>query len=249
MPIEISNGSILFDSVLAGRWRLLMVKPGRDPVPFVQTEEDTWGAVPLGEKEIGLFAGRVGKQGSWTVVLASAADGRIVRRLEATNGDSWGLAASPDARNLYYIQSRDIWTVPVAGGPPHKLVAGDAVAPDPNGQDLIVLRTEKDAVHLFRVPLPGGAEQPIPFHSEMRLGLYLASNAVGKDGRILVNVKSLDSRWYQVGILDSKTGKVERLVVPYSGDILYPGWTPDGRILADGSPIRATLWRYRRETK
>jgi hypothetical protein len=114
---------------------------------------------------------------------------------------------------------------------------------------LIVTRSEKDAVHLFRVPLSGGAEQPIPFRSELRIQGILAPNAVGKDGRILVAVRSLDSSWVEVGILDPRTGKVQRLAISYSGDIGSPGWTPDGHILADASRTQAGLWRYRREGK
>ncbi len=68
-------------------------------------------------------------------------------------------------------------------------------------------------------------------------------------GRILVDGGFMDSWWNQVGVLDPKTGKVQRLAVPYSGDVGAAGWTPDGRILAPGQRLQAGLWRYRKETK
>ena len=126
-------------------------------------------------------------------------------------------------------------------GPPRKLAAGDAVAPDPNGQDLIVMRAEKDAVQLFRVPISGGAEQQIPFLTEMRLIGNWAPNAVGKDGRILVDVQSLDSWWDEVGILNPRTGKVTRLAIPYSGDILPPAGRPTAAFWPSGAYAGRTL--------
>jgi hypothetical protein len=123
------------------------------------------------------------------------------------------------------------------------------VAPNPNGQDLIVMRSQKDGNHLVRVPLSGGAEQPIPFASDLSLQGYFAPNAVGKDGRIVVIVEALDSWWAEVGVLDPRTGKLQKLTVPYSGDLIDAGWTPDGRILAAGLRMQASLWRYRKETK
>jgi hypothetical protein len=252
--IQISDGRILFLSGHAGRLRLLVARPGKDPVPFVQTEEETQEAVRLGENEVALVARQVGEEGPFNLVVASAADGRIVRRLGATHGATQGpplanLAASPDAKTLYYSASGSIWAFPVAGGVPRKLAAGDSVAADSNGRDLIVMRSERDAVHLFRVPLSGGAEQPIPLRSTLLIRGPLCANAVGKDGRILVDGETPDSWFDEVGILDPRTGKVEILAIPYSGDIWFPGWTPDGHILAVGARMQAGLWRYRPETK
>src|SRR5438876_788168 len=79
------------------------------------------------------------------LVVASAAAGRIIRRLgEAAKGRS-GLAASPDGKTLYYSESGSIWAIPAADGPARKLTAGDRVAPDPNGVDLIVTRQDEKA--------------------------------------------------------------------------------------------------------
>ncbi len=246
-PTQISNGRVLFVSVLSGRAKLLMTKPGKEPAPFAQTEEDIFGLNPMGEKELILRVGKLDQDAGSMLVVASAADGRIVRRLEVTKDLAIAsFAASPDASTVYYSASGSIWSLPVAGGAPRKLAAGDGVASDPNGRDLIVTRNEKDAVHLVRVPVSGGSEQPIPLTSNLRL-LYIGPNPVGKDGRILVAVQSLDSWWNEIGILDPRTGHVEKLTVPYSGDIDNASWTPDGRILAVGSRMQAGLWRYRRE--
>jgi hypothetical protein len=102
-PIQVSNGRILFSSLLSGDPRLMMARPGKDLVPFVQTDENTCCAVPLGQKEIVLRASKVGDDRIATLVVASATDGRIVRRLEAPKGLLRRFAASPDAATVYYI--------------------------------------------------------------------------------------------------------------------------------------------------
>jgi len=109
------------------------------------------------------------------------------------------------------------------------------------------MRYEKEGYRLVRISLPGGAETPISLQSDFRLIGSLSPNAVHRDGRILVGVQSLGSWWDEVAILDPQTGKLQKLDIPYAGDVDYPGWTGDGRIMAQGFPMRASLWRFRRE--
>jgi hypothetical protein len=242
------DGRVLLMSTRSGRSLLVAAKPGKDPMPFVQTEEET--AAPfavIGEREI---AFEMGLPPNNTLAIASVSDGRMVRRLLSTKGlVISSLAASPDGGTLYYVVSGNIWAIPSAGGEPRQVASGDEVVADPNGRELIVVRHEKDGFHLVRMSLPSGAEVRIPFQSEFQFNGLLSANAVHPDGRILVYIQSADSWWDQVGILEPKTGKVKKLDIPYSGDIDQAGWTRDGRIMAQGFPMRSSLWRFRKEGK
>jgi hypothetical protein len=230
----------------SGRPRLLAARPGKDPIPFVQTQEETsWPFVVMGEREIAFEMGVAPNQ---TLAVASASDGRMLRRLSATQGLTVvSLASSPDGNTLYYVASGTVWSIPATGGEPRKIVAGDEVTADPSGRQLIVMRYEKEGYRMVRVSLPDGTETPLPFQSGFRLISEISPTAVNRDGRMLVGVQSPDSWWDEVATLDLKTGKVVKLEIPYSGDIDFPGWTPDGRIIAHGFPMRASLWRFRKE--
>jgi hypothetical protein len=46
-------------------------------------------------------------------------------------------------------------------------------------------------------------------------------------------------------VLDPRSGKLERIPVNFTGDIVGPGWLRDGRILTSGWPLKSTLWRFR----
>jgi eukaryotic-like serine/threonine-protein kinase len=260
-PVQLSDGRILVSVSVSGRDVLMASKPGNTPTPFVQTEDETWSPTELpasksGNIEVAFLTGRSADRKTWQIAIASARDGRIVRRLNGGTGAvSENIAVSPDGVTLYYVAAGAVWSVPTADGAPSKITEGDAVAADPNGRDLIVLRHEKEAAHLYRVPLHGGASGPagnesmIPFSSDLRLRSNFAPDSVNKDGRILVDVQALDSWWDEPGILDPRTGKVERLKLTYFGDIFAPSWTPDGHILGRGQPLRASLWRFRKENR
>ena len=65
------------------------------------------------------------------------------------------------------------------------------------------------------------------------------------DGRIAITVVRKDSWWDEPAILDPKTGQVEKLTVPYSGDAFSVGWTPDGAMVSAALPMHGSLWRFR----
>ena len=50
-------------------------------------------------------------------------------------------------------------------------------------------------------------------------------------------------------VLDPKTGKLEKVLVPYDADMLFPGWTSDGRIITMALPLKAGIWRFRAEAQ
>jgi len=238
------DGRVLLPSVSAGRTRLLAAKPGGEATPLIETKEET--SVPacrVGEDEIAFLLGPPSRA---VVALASVADGRIIRRLSGIPGDEViDLTASPDGKTLYYVASRTVWAIPAVGGQPRQICPGDGVAADPNGKDLIVQIYERDSVRLLRVAASGGPGKPISFRSGLRMApVTLGPNAVGKDGRVVLSVAMADAWFYGVGILDPRSGKLGRIPVNFTGDLLAPGWQDDGRILTSGWPLKISLWRF-----
>lgn len=88
----------------------------------------------------------------------------------------------------------------------------------------------------------------IPFRSnEFSLTpVSLSPNAVNRDGRLVLQVFTLDSWFFEVAVLDPDTGKVERVAAQYAGDMAMPGWAEDGQIVSLGIPLRANVWRFQR---
>ena len=242
---QIADGRVLLDSIVAGRSRLLLAKPGGDAVPLNATKEATSGpACRVGEGEVAFLLGPHDKA---EVAVASIGDGRIVRRLKGVQGsDVRALVASPDGATLYYVASRTVWAIPTTDGQPRPIGPGDGVAVDTNGKDLIVQLFEKEGVRLVRVPASGGTEEPIPLQGALRLApVNMGPNAIGKDGRALVSIATPDYWFYGAGILDLRNGKLDRIPLNFTGDLLGLGWQSDGRILSTGWPLKARLWRFR----
>ena len=238
------DGRVLLPTVFAGRTRLLAAKPGGEATPLIETKEET--SVPacrVGESEIAFV---LGTHNDAVLAVASIADGRIERRLSGVPGNEViDLAASPDGKTLYYVASRTVWAVPTSGGQPRRICPGDGVAADPNGKDLIVQIYEKESVRLLRVAASGGPGEQIPCRSTLRMApVTLGPGAVWKDGRVVLSVAMADSWFYGVGILDPRNGKLERVPLSFTGDLLAPGWQDDGRILTSAWPLKISLWRF-----
>jgi Tol biopolymer transport system component len=184
------------------------------------------------------------------VALVSVTTGRVVQRLESTHGIAMGaMAASPDGKTIYYSSDATVWAVSVDGGEPRKIGLGENLAAHPNGKEIVATRDDGTRMGLYHIPVSGGAEQRIPFNTDLLLSPMLSPAAIRSDGRIAVTVLRPDSWWDETGILDPATGKVERLNVPYSGDSMAPAWTADGRMISSGLLIEGSLWRFRKETK
>ena len=76
----------------------------------------------------------------------------------------------------------------------------------------------------------------------------LATNAVGKDGKILVTTALNANTWYwQISVFDPKNGTAKNVPTDFAGDILYGGWTSDGQILAMGVNTEGSIWRFRHQ--
>jgi hypothetical protein len=210
----------------------------------VDTAEETRPpAALLPNNEVAFVAGTGSDQ---TIAIASAREGRIIRRLRGVRGeDVTRLAASADGKTIFYTTAGNVWAIPAADGRPRKICTGDGVAVDPNGKDLIVNLNERAAIRLLRVPISGGPGQDIRVQGDLLIGeVPLGGNGVRKDGKILVGV-SRDSWFFSLATLDPATGKLTRVPLNYTGDLYLSSWASDGRILAMGALMRARLWRFR----
>jgi Tol biopolymer transport system component len=249
-PLALPDGRVLFSSAVAGRETLLVAAAGKNPVPFVETDEQTSGPIAmLGGQNVAFRIGQGNDHKTWMIGVASIGDGRIVKRSDAARGLTrvYGAAGSPDGKTLYLISDGNLFAAPVDGGEPRKLGRAEAVAANPNGQDVVVMRTEKDGPQLVRFPLAAGAaEQVLPFNAPLLLNAAFSPAAVRADGRISITVLRKNSWWDEPAILDPKTGQVEKLTVPYDGDAFCVGWTPDGAMISVGQPMHGSLWRFRR---
>jgi len=242
---QIADGRVFLDLIVAGRSRLLLAKPGGDAVPFIATKEETSGpACPVGDGEVAFL---LGPHGNTVVAVASISDGRVVRRLQGIKGSGIeNLVASRDGKTLYYVSSNTVWAIPSTDGEPRRIGPGDAVTTDPHGKDLIVQLREKEGVRLARVPDSGGSEEPIALQGALRLApVEMNSSAIDKDGRALVSIATPDNWFYGAGILDMRSGKLNKIPLNFTGDVVGLGWQSDGRILASGWPLKAKLWRFR----
>jgi len=244
-PVEFPDGRLLLPTLLSGHSRLLIGKPGGNFFPLVDTAEETHQpAVSLPDNQAAFIAGTGADQ---MIVIASAGEGRIIRRLSGSKGASVNnLAASPDGRTLYYTVDGTLWAIPADDGTPHKISAGDGVAVDPDGKGLIVDLMEKTGVRLVRVPLPSGPEQDVNVQRDLTINpIALGANALRKDGKLLIGVEAADSWFFNQAVLDVASGKLTRVPLNFTGDILYSGWTNDGRILAFGELMHSHIWRFR----
>jgi sugar lactone lactonase YvrE len=221
----------------------MLFEEGKDPVPLVNTAEETGS--PVTNAGPGEIAFLIGPEPSRTIATATVANGRITRRISFDKGPITGLAASPDGATLYCVANGKVWAIAVAGGEPKEIRGGDSVAVSPDGKELLVQQAET-TVRLVRVPLDGRPEQEIPLTGPLRLFLQSNPGAIGKDGRILTPLGT--STWYQPpGMLDPATGRLTRIKTDYVTDVHSIAWTPDGQVMALGFDLRSTMWRFQAE--
>ena len=240
---ELSAGRVLVPAILAGRPRLMVSARDSAAAPLVDTSEET--AAPVATVGAEQVAFLIGPPANRALAIAAISDGRIVRRLKIPQTALDSLAASPDGRTLYYTASQTVWAIPVEGGDPRRIAAGDSVVAAPGGRDLIVKLNESTGSRLLRVPAQGGKPEPLPFQGDLRLTpLPLSTTAIARDGRILVQVASVDSWYWHTAILDPATGRTQKIPLNYEGDLFYSGWSPDGRILSLGIGIKGGIWRF-----
>jgi hypothetical protein len=248
-PLPLPDGRVLLTGRIVGRDRVMVMAPGKDPVPFVATEEETTGPLAMVGEDTFVFV--TGTAPTRTLALASVADGRITRRLTRVDADAiQGIAGSPDGTTIFYVDSGTVWSVLAGDGEPRKIQGGNGVAVDPRGQDLLIALNELAGARLIRLPISGGSEQVVPLPSDLRLApaFALSANAIGRDGRIAVRVAPIDSWFWPAVIFDPATGRVQRIPGDQA-DMPSPGWAQDGRLVTAAARVQGSLWRFRPENE
>jgi hypothetical protein len=244
--LPLPDGRVLLTGRIVGRDRVMVMAPGKDPVPFVATEEETTGPLAMVGEDTFVFV--AGTHPTRTLALASVADGRITRRLSRVDARAIrGLAGSPDGTNIFYVDSGTVWSVPAGDGEPRKIRGGNGVAVDPRKGDLLITLNEPAGWRLIRMPV-AGSEQVVRLPSDPLLQLMdLSGNAIGQDGRIAV--KLADGWFWPAAIFDPATGRVERIPGWGQADSYSSGWAKDGRLVTMALQSGGSLWRFRPENE
>jgi serine/threonine protein kinase len=243
--LPLPDGKILVNSRAGGRDRLMLMAPGKEPVPFIaETRDET--AAPLTFVGDGLVAFLIGSKDRRTIALASLADRRIARRLTGASGAAIdSMVASPDGKTIYYAASGSIWSISVDDGTPQRLRTGQSITLDPYRNEFIVRMLDQYRPSLVQAPVNGGADRTIPLQGDMRPApIFMQSNAVARDGRILAQVGTPASWFWQLGVIDPDSGRADLVDVGYPADV-GGGWTPDGKLVLSAIGLRAKMWRFR----
>ena len=248
--VGLPDGRVLVPSRGAGRNRLLLAGTDRGETPLLETATDSaTPTVVLGDDAIAFVAETGPNQ---VIAVASLTNGQILRRLNGTRGVNaiQSLSVSTDRKTVFYASGGTIWSVPSDDGPPREVHQGDAVAVDPRTDELIVQQIDPKGARLVRVDPATGQERPVAFQGDVFLAPFpISGTAVAPDGRILVQIIARDSWFFKPGLVDPRTGRLERIPLNYDGDALSPAWGPSGDVIAAGGPLVSSLLRFRLESR
>jgi hypothetical protein len=237
--LVLADGRIL-DNSNEGTSRVLVLQPGEPPKRFLQVDQPTADAAPLGNDRVLVRFGA----NLDTLLVASVATGRITSRIPWFP-DVVRYTGSPNGKSIYYSRAGMIYEMPATGGESRRIREGDFVVIDPSGRYLVVEVNAADRVHLFHVPLDGTPEHEIPIKGSVLFSPEAINlGAVGPDGRILFTGVSRSLWHWQASILDPRTGTVEILPGGEDADT-EASWAADGKVWIAGDDLESTLWRYR----
>lgn len=238
LVLPLHDGRLLFTGPLAGKLRLLAGTMDGDFRPFLQASMggEAEYAAPAGDDEVVLLLGSAGNR---RIGFASTGNGALKREIAIPGGSATAVAVTPDLQTLYYSARGSIYSLPVAGGSPSQIAAGEDLAMAPSGRFLAI----KSAQGLARIPLPAGPAEPIAIPAGMRLAVVgLSPASIDRDGRILFNVVVPDGWHYKAAIADRT---VALIPVDRPGEDLVPGWMPGGDIVAAHDHLGSSIWRFR----
>jgi hypothetical protein len=243
--VHLPDGRTLGTGVISGRRRLLVTAPGKEAVPFIQTDEETgWPTVLLGNDRLAFV---IGSGAERRFGIASVENGRILGSIPGLKASTVYNVASPDGQTLYFGDGSKIWSVPVAGGTPRAISEGTGLAAFPDGEHLVVMTMGPDGVAFKKVSVENGDEQPLMPRDPVSFSplAWLGARPIARDGRMLVLLLDSDSWFWRPGIFDTRNGTVREIPVPYVGDLFLPSWTDDGRIVVAAYAFQSSLWRYK----
>jgi hypothetical protein len=243
MVVALPDGRAVVPVLVSGRTRLMAVEQGKDPVPLVNTTEET--AAPMAVAGPHAIAFAIGPLPHHTIAIADTSNGRISGRISPGKGAITSLATTPEGATIYFAAGGNIWSVPAGGGDARKIVAGEDVMWDPSRHGLVIVRRESLHMTLWRTTLEGGAEQQIPMDSAAPLfEIFFSPGTIHPDGRMLVSLNPTDSWFNPPALLDMSSGRVTRLLNNGLTDYHSLAWMPDGKIVATQLGARATIWKF-----
>jgi predicted Ser/Thr protein kinase len=248
MIVVLRDGRTVIPSVSSGRGRLMAAEKDKDPVPLLNTVEETAAPMTvLGPQTIAFVIGPEPRQ---TIAVADTVTGRIAARIAPGKGTIDSMTASPDGRTLYFTAGGILWAVPASGGQSSRIGVGDSVVMDPSGRELVVQTRESSRLRLFRLILEGGMQREIKLDNAVPLfSPFLSPGAMDKTGRLLVSLTPTDLWFSQPGIVNTTTGRITRVSSDTSSDYDYATWTTDGHIMVLQTRLRASMWKFRAEPK
>ena len=248
MVVALTDGRAVIPVEVSGRTRLMAVERGKDPVPLVNTPEET--AEPMTAVAGNRIAFVIGPDPHETIAVADASNGRVSGRISPGKGIVQSLAASPDGGTLYFTAGGSVWSIPAGGGEPSKICAGDWVVVNPSGGTLVVARNESSQIRLFELPATGGPERAIPLDRASPLfGLFISPGTIRGDGQMLVSLTVADSWFNPMAQLDLRSGRITRLAGDGVSDLHSAAWTHDGGFVASREGLVSTIWRFTPEGK
>jgi hypothetical protein len=243
--VHLPDGRTLGTGMISGRRRLLVTAPGKEAVPFIQTDEETgWPTVLLGNDRLAFV---IGSGEERRFAIADVENGRILGSIPGIKAGTIYSVASPDGETLYFGDGSKIWSVPVAGGTPRAITDGASVAAFPDGKHLVVMTIEPDGRTFKKVSVATGETQPLVPRDPVRFSplAWLGARPIARDGRMLVLLLVSDSWFWKPGIFDTRNGTVREIPIDYPGDLFLPSWTEDGRIVVAAYAFQSSLWRYK----
>lgn len=244
--LPLPDNRFLFAADWQGASRLMVLEPGKELRPFLESRADSGPPFArLGANRV-LFTIQDGPR----LLLASAGlDGRQVKTHEQVSWSSrrrdLEVAGSPDGQTLYYALDGSVFSLPVAGGEARRLCEGNSVAVDMRGEFLVVKVDIPAGSYLARWGMADGQTQRIPMSGRYPLSSdRVAFNAVHPDGRIALRVAPLDSWFWSAAILNPRTGEMEP-AFDAEADMEAPGWDDEGRLVTSALFFRSSLRRFR----
>jgi hypothetical protein len=244
--VALPDGRYLITERLDARTRVLIATPGQEPTPLVETNEETRD--PMTAVAADRAALLIGTAAAPEIAIVAVDSGRIMKRLKAP-GSVTSIAASPDGATLYVTHGGSVSAVPVDGGNPRVLGAGDSVTVDPASGDLILKLDEAERYRLVRLSPGGGSPSPIAITGDLRLVNRPLMPGAIRNGRLLLPVATANSWYWFTGVLDLRTGQLTRVEVDNPTDFHWITWAADGSILGSGMGVQSTLWKFTREVQ
>jgi serine/threonine protein kinase len=244
--LDLPDRGILITTVFNGRSRLSVVKPNKEIVPFVETEDETHEPLAFaGPNRVAFVLGAPPEE---SIGIASIRDGRLLKRLNvpASSGITT-LAASNDGTTLFYSSGGAIWSIPAAGGTATKLGAGDAVSYDPSRQDLVVYFFEQ-TVRLVRMPTTGGPTESLELPEGLRVEALVGPASIRHDGKIVLSVLPRGSWFLGAAVFDARSGTLRRIPLRYDADLFSLSWNHRNEIVTGAFLIRSNVWRFQLQT-